>query len=91
MLHALPTATSLQHPIEPLVGGLAFGFGEVVRGVGGGELEARVRGLGVEWLEQGVDFLGLRERLADAADVEVAVVHGEFEKKLLGARAATIS
>ena len=82
---------SLQQSIEPLVGGLAFGFGEVVRGVGGGELEMRVRRLGVEWLEQGVDFLGLREGFADAVDVEVAVVHGELEKQLLGARAATIS
>ncbi len=34
------SATSLQQAIEPLVGGFAFGFGEVVRGVGGGELEA---------------------------------------------------
>ena len=31
--HTLPT--SLQQAIEPHVGGLAFGFGEVVRGVGG--------------------------------------------------------
>ena len=56
---------------------------EVVREVGGGELEARVRGLGVEWLEQRVDFLGLCERLANALRTppmsKLLSCSGEFE------------
>ena len=51
------SALSLQQAIEPLVGGFAFGFGEVVRGVGRGELQP------IFGLEPRVDFLGLRECL----------------------------
>ena len=52
-----PATTSLQQAIEPLVGGFAFGFGEVVRGVGRDELQP------IFGLEPRLDFLGLRECL----------------------------
>lgn len=59
--------TSLQDLIEPFVCGLAFGVGEVVRGVGGDEGEF------VFGFEEVINFAGFGEGFADAGDVEVGV------------------